>query len=269
VKHYYFRSRSEPLLASYHRPERLHPRSTAVLLCNPFGEEANRAHRIYRVLATQLARSGYPVLRFDYSGTGDSMGDDAEASLDDWLDDIAHAGGELRKVSGARRLVALGMRLGGSLATLAAARRGLKLRHLLLWDPVVDGAGYLRDLASLHREYMRDEMGTAGWDDRLRLDADGFPDEALGSVLHPALKIGIGAINLGTVELAADVTTVVVTGTSPSLAALEARVRRSPASHWIEMATSVPWSSEAAMNAAVVPMDVVRTLIGRIEEVSP
>src|SRR3954464_11609473 len=63
------------LLGTLHRPQRLRPRSTAVLLCNPFGEEASRAHRMFRVLATQLERAGYPALRFDYSGTGDSLGD--------------------------------------------------------------------------------------------------------------------------------------------------------------------------------------------------
>src|SRR5262249_23612523 len=44
------------LLGALHRPQRLRPRSTAVLLCNPFGEEASRAHRMFRVLATQLER---------------------------------------------------------------------------------------------------------------------------------------------------------------------------------------------------------------------
>jgi len=58
------------LLGALHQPQRLRPRSTAVLLCNPFGEEASRSHRIYRVLATQLERAGFAALRFDYSGTG-------------------------------------------------------------------------------------------------------------------------------------------------------------------------------------------------------
>ena len=71
------------LLGAFHLPQRLQPRRTAVLLCNPFGEEASRAHRTYRVLATQLERAGFPVLRFDYSGTGDSLGRADDVTLDD------------------------------------------------------------------------------------------------------------------------------------------------------------------------------------------
>ena len=67
------------LLGALHVPQRLRRRATAVLLCNPFGEEASRAHRTFRVLATQLERAGYASLRFDYSSTGDSQGDS------DWL----------------------------------------------------------------------------------------------------------------------------------------------------------------------------------------
>src|SRR5882757_6389331 len=47
----YFGAKQQ-LLGSLHQPQRLRARSTAVLLCNPFGEEAARAHRSYRVLAT-------------------------------------------------------------------------------------------------------------------------------------------------------------------------------------------------------------------------
>jgi uncharacterized protein len=100
-----------------------------VLLCNPFGEEAARAHRIYRVLATQLERSGYSVLRFDYSGTGDSMGESGDVSVIGWLDDIALAANELTLAVGARKLVAIGLRLGGTLAALAALRGKVHLRQ--------------------------------------------------------------------------------------------------------------------------------------------
>ena len=269
VKHFHFGAIAKPLFGTLHRPERLQGRNAAVLLCNPFGEEAVRAHRIYRVLAVQLARSGYPVLRFDYSGTGDSMGEEDEATLDDWVNDVTAAAAELKTASGARRLVALGLRLGGTLAALATARRGLKLRHLLLWDPVADGKAYLRELPALHREYMTAEMGSAGWPDTLRLDADGVPDEALGSTLTPALASALGAVKLADEDIRADHMTVVTTSGGAGLDALKHKLEQSPTTRWTAMTTSVPWSSDAAMNAAVVPMDIVLALIGRIEEVSP
>jgi hypothetical protein len=53
----------------------------AVLLCNPFGQEAIRCHRAFRLLSARLASSGIPSLRFDYFGTGDSPGNDGEGDL--------------------------------------------------------------------------------------------------------------------------------------------------------------------------------------------
>ena len=85
-----------------------------MLLCNPFGEEASRAHRTFRVLATQLERAGYATLRFDYSGTGDSLGESTPPTLDAWLADIGAAAEHLRAASGAQRLAIIGLRLGGA-----------------------------------------------------------------------------------------------------------------------------------------------------------
>ena len=175
----YFGARRQ-LLGALHQPQRLQPRGTAVLLCNPFGEEASRVHRTYRVLATQLERAGYAGLRFDYSGTGDSLGESSEATIDAWVGDIVTAAERLRAVSGATRIAVIGLRLGAALAMLASARGDLRARHLLLWDPVVDGAAYLRELIAQHRAYMRSEIGE-DWKDHLQIAADGAPGEALGA----------------------------------------------------------------------------------------
>ncbi len=254
------------LLGAWHAPQRLRPRSAAVLLCNPFGEEAARAHRIYRVLATQLERSGFHVLRFDYGGTGDSAGESADVSVAGWIDDVALAAEQLLARSGAKKLVAIGLRLGGTLAALATARGNLRLRHLVLWDPVVDGAAYLRELAALHRSYMRSEMGAA-WTDRLRVDADGVPAEALGVPISAALAAELGAIDLSTEALRTDHVTVIGTGRGGDPGAA-ARLRRPPV-HWIELPASEAWNSDAALNAAIVPMDAVQAIVARVEELSP
>lgn len=254
------------LLGALHQPQRLRPRGTAVLLCNPFGEEASRAHRTYRVLATQLERAGYACLRFDYSGTGDSLGDGEVATVDAWVDDVVTAAERLRIVSGASRVAVVGLRFGATLAMLASARSDFRPRHLLLWDPVVDGAGYLRDLVAQHRTYMRAEVGEA-WEDRLRIAADGIPSEALGAPISPALGAQIAAIDLAAVTPGAEQLTVVTTNVTPELARLRPRL---PAStRWLELAESPAWNTDAALNAMTVPMDIVQALIARIEAISP
>ena len=83
-----------------------------VVLCNAFGREAIRAHRLYRVLADRLSRAGCDVLRFDYYGTGDSGGDDATIDLDGFGNDLRAAHAELVRRTGVSRVVWLGMRLG-------------------------------------------------------------------------------------------------------------------------------------------------------------
>jgi pimeloyl-ACP methyl ester carboxylesterase len=250
-----------------HAPPRLRPRSAAVLLCNPFGEEAARAHRIYRVLAQQLERLGYAVLRFDYGGTGDSLGEAADVRVDDWVRDVGVAAEELLRASGAKKLVAVGLRLGGTLAALATSRGELRLRHLVLWDPVVDGAAYLRELASMHRSYMRQEMGSMEWQDRLQVRADGVPTEALGSPISDALAAELAAIDLAAEELRTEHVTVI--RTRDGLGRLRERLEGAPTCRWIELPSSAAWNSDAALNATVVPMDIVQAVVARIEELSP
>lgn len=254
------------LLGALHRPQRLRPRSTAVLLCNPFGEEASRAHRMFRVLATQLERAGYAALRFDYSGTGDSLGDSQAATVDAWVGDVAIAADRLRSSSGAARLAVVGLRFGATLATLAGARADLRLRHLVLWDPIIDGAGYLRELAQQHRTYMREEIGE-GWVDRLQVAADGMPAEAIGTPIGPTLGGQIAEIDLSVTMPAAEQITVITTRMTPELERLRPRL---PAwTRWLEMADSPAWNADAALNAMTVPMDIVRAIVGRIEEACP
>jgi alpha/beta superfamily hydrolase len=254
------------LLGALHHPQRLRPRSTAVLLCNPFGEEASRAHRTFRVLATQLERAGFAALRFDYSGTGDSGGESEDATLEAWLADIGTAADRLQSASGASRIAILGLRFGATLAALAAARGAVRPRHLVMWDPVVDGAAYLRELAAQHRAYMQLEMGRDR-PDRLRTRADGTPLEALGTPIGDALAAQLGAIDLAAGSPGAEQTTLLTTRTTPELERLYERL---PASaRWIQLNESPAWNTDAALNSMTVPMDIVRALVARLEETSP
>lgn len=237
-----------------------------MLLCNPFGEEAARAHRIYRVLATQLERAGYAALRFDYSGTGDSLGHSEDASVAQWLADIGTAAAWLLQASGATRVVLVGLRLGGSLALLAAERGTLRPRHVVLWDPVVDGRAYLHELVTAHHAYMRAELGDA-WRPTEVTRADGTPIASLGTPISPALAAELGAIALAAAP-PAERMTVITTRMSPELAALRDRWTP-PATKWLEMKETAAWNSDAALNAMTVPMEIIQAIVARIEETCP
>jgi pimeloyl-ACP methyl ester carboxylesterase len=155
-----------------------------VLFCPPLAHEFYNAHRCSGQLAASLSDAGLAVLRFDYYGTGDSPGDWEDASIARWLDDIGCAAGELR-ARGYARLCLVGLRFGATLAALFAAERG-PVEGLVLWEPVVSGENYLRELADLHQQMM---AGTSAAD-------TGEGRELLGFEFRDSLRREIGRIDL-------------------------------------------------------------------------
>jgi pimeloyl-ACP methyl ester carboxylesterase len=130
------------LLGIYH-PSAGPAKDSGVVLCPPILSEYMRAHGCLRQLAAELASLGHHVLRFDYFGTGDSAGDISGATVPIWLDDISAACEELRSVTGVMNVSLVGVRLGAALAASAAGNcEGV--RRMVLWDPVDDGARYLK-----------------------------------------------------------------------------------------------------------------------------
>ena len=150
---FYFPVPEADLFAVYHPPRAELARQSAVLLCCPLGHEYLNSHRAYRRIAMLLSDAGFPVLRFDYLGCGDSGGCTEQAGLDLWLRNVAAAGGELQSKSGATRLCLVGLRLGATLALLAAAKTR-PAESLVLWDPIVSGIGYLQELQGFHERVL-------------------------------------------------------------------------------------------------------------------
>lgn len=130
----FFGTSDEPLFGVYEAPRRS-TRSEMVLVLNPTGWEYLRAHRALRVLSTRLAEQGFDVFRFDYSGTGDSWGNEDDATLDRWLQDAVTAADELQALSGTASLHLVGVRLGARLAHVLLAERHLSAASAVLWDP--------------------------------------------------------------------------------------------------------------------------------------
>lgn len=141
----FFGATATPLFGTVHEARGEMVRDTGIVLCYPAMQEYRMVHWVYARLADELAAHGFNVLRFDYFGTGDSWGASSEGSLPRWESDIVAAAAHLRSVSDVRRISLVAMRLGAVLAT-RAVNSGLAVRDLVLWDPVVDGATYVREL---------------------------------------------------------------------------------------------------------------------------
>jgi pimeloyl-ACP methyl ester carboxylesterase len=166
-----------------------------VVVCNPLGDDDVRAHRVLRHLAERLQHAGFPVLRFDFDGTGDSSGEERDPDrVATWLDDIGRAIGELRARGAVDRVCLAGLRLGATLALVAAAERG-DVDRLILWSPYVDGAAFVAGTTRMHRMHRMLEpqsfaLEPPGW------NAGG--QEALGFVLTTPTIAALSRVDLMT-----------------------------------------------------------------------
>ncbi|MGF6772176.1 pimeloyl-ACP methyl ester carboxylesterase [Paraburkholderia sp. GAS199] len=144
-----------------HQPLAAQP-SMGVVLCSPFGYDALCAHRGWREFAEALAARGMPVVRFDYPGTGDSSGsEDDPARLRAWIDSIKAAAALLRAKTGVTRLTLCGLRLGATLAALAAEEME-EIENLVLLLPATSGKSYARELDLAHQSWLRTQAGIEG-----------------------------------------------------------------------------------------------------------
>lgn len=166
-------------------------RNVAVVLCPPLGDEAIRIHRAYKQIALRLSRAGFPVLRFDYYGWGDSAGQDTDATLSRWKTDIGTAIEEVKGRSGAARVVLIGLRLGATLALQTVSRRD-DVAGIVLWEPVAKGTDYLAEVEEAHRSkldyFQSDPVYTSGLPEGMT--------EILGFVLSAAMRQQIEELNV-------------------------------------------------------------------------
>jgi exosortase A-associated hydrolase 2 len=230
---FYFGPKDRRLFGVYHAPmvPRLVP--AAAVLCYPFLQEYFRSHRAFLRLAVQLAERGWHVLRFDYSGCGDSYGD-GPSSADAWAQDVRFATRELRERTGAGRTALIGLRLGASLAA-SVAPSVQPLSDLVLWDPVVNGPDYLSDVLRLRHSAT---MSSASYRKMERLCVD---DRGVGVELSTEILQSINRLNLAEQVYASAARILVLdTQDSKSAASLVRRLREARREVTFERLTERP-----------------------------
>lgn len=177
--------RNEQVIGFYHPSS--NPNSSRLLvICPPFFDDYRRSYRALSELAIGCAHHGVHAFRFDFFGTGESMGLLEQATLGDWKRDILSAIDEGIELSGADEVYLLGIRFG---ATLAAQVKHRKLRRYIFWDPVISGRNYLEWLHQVDRGIglRHKKIATDG-----NLKFEKIPFENFR--LSPALKQGISSI---------------------------------------------------------------------------
>lgn len=128
------------LHARYYVPTGVSHPAGDLLFVPPFAEEMNRCRAMVALQARALAQVGVGSLVMDPWGTGDSSGDFVDATWEQWQDDLRSGLNWLRTYGqGCRSLWAI--RLGAVMASQLAAR-DTGIRHLLFWQPVLDGKAH-------------------------------------------------------------------------------------------------------------------------------
>lgn len=182
----------EQLYGIYYPAARSPANNRAVLLCGPHGDEAVRSHRLIRSLAKELQTQGIPSLRFDYFGQGDSAGNDVDASLAIWRDNIAAAREELARRSGCRSIVGVGLRIGANLLLDLGA--GGAFESLILVDAIRNGQAELDAWRKKNRWMLRD-VGKFRFG-RFRLYRKAGIEELAGFCYGPQMLRQMAAISI-------------------------------------------------------------------------
>jgi len=194
----YFDSGGRQLFGWLHRSAEQVAGGVGLVICKPFGYEAICAQRSIRTFAEAAVRAGVTVLRFDYTGTGDSADiGPQEDQIAVWSSDVLAAVTELRRLTGVHHISALGIRLGALLATLAAAQCN-DIRSLILISPIISGPRYLRDLRTTRLAGLLgagDTNSREGTAPSAKLETDGSL-EVSGFLLSCATLAALAAIDL-------------------------------------------------------------------------
>lgn len=124
--------------------------ATGVILLPAWGFEEFTIRRGWAELADRLAKDGYCALRFDWPGTGDSLGDTAAGTtLADWLEAARHAAAFLKDTRGVSRIILIGHGIGGLLAPHLVT--ALEAEATVLMAPQNEGRMGWRELSITSR----------------------------------------------------------------------------------------------------------------------
>lgn len=173
------------LFGMLHQPAITREGAETVLILSPGVKMRVAPHRLYNKLAERFVAMGYPVLRFDFHGLGDSEGDAPEALLADfygatqlgrYVSDTVAAMDWMRRTYGTTRFIAAGL-CGGALTGLLTAARDPRIVALFgISIPVIldgserDAGKYMTtaQLKDTRSGYLR-KLSIAEWRSWVRL----------------------------------------------------------------------------------------------------
>lgn len=175
----------------------LHPAASGdaglgLLVVPPLLHEQPRSRRLLTELAGRISAFGIPCLRFDYFGSGDSAGSGVQMDLASMREDIDVAAAALRSMAGTERLAILALR-GGALPLASWLGDGGDADHLVLWEPIVDGAGWVAELEDADARELR---STDRYPLRRGIPVEGSERQLMGFDVSPRLRGDLAGIQV-------------------------------------------------------------------------
>jgi pimeloyl-ACP methyl ester carboxylesterase len=246
MNHFFFGTAERRLFGIYEAAANSTGERRAAILCYPWAAEYTFAHRTMRQLAVKLASAGFHTLRFDYYGTGDSGGEPTDTDLIGWQADIESAIEELTEITGLARVTLIGMRLGAVAAAAVASRLRNVVETVVLWDPIISGPEYLKQLG----------MATNG---DPPFDVQGFP--ATERWLLDLAEIDL----ISSLLKSRSRTLVVVTEDSSSYGQLVSSLAGKETISIEHHTDARPWM-ESSVESGLVPSSVLRRIMNWLDE---
>lgn len=264
MKPFFFGSSEKTLFGIYQPPQGSVTQRTGVVLCSGMGQEYIRGHRTFRQLAVRLARAGFPVLRFDYYGSGDSLGDSEDANLARWQQDIHDAIDETKRLSGVPQVSLIGLRLGASLSYLAGHERE-DVENYVLWAPIVSGEKYIDELLRSHQDWFDSAIPKPS-----RHHSRNGVFEVLGFTFSDAFRSELAVLNLMEVEaLRCGRVLLIENAHSATLDPFHEFMRRANSKiDYQKVAGARIWAKAQGMDKSIVPADILHTITTWMTEVS-
>lgn len=165
-----------------------------LLVLPPFGEELNKCRALLTRTAAALCGAGVETLLVDLHGTGDSSGEFGAARWAHWLDELAFA---LDLLGQDAPITLFAVRSGALFVPELLARRPGRVERALLWQPVLNGDQFLKQLLRLRvmaSKFAGVEESVAGLQQAF---ARGEAVEVAGYDIDAALATALSAVKVG------------------------------------------------------------------------
>jgi pimeloyl-ACP methyl ester carboxylesterase len=139
----HFTSAGRPLYGVFHPADATRCKDRVLVFCHSLGIEHMVTQRMEILGARVAVNAGFAVFRYHSRAHGDSAGDPENVTLADLADDACAAADYARQLSGASRIIWVGVRFGGFIAAEAISRRD-DAAALALWGPLHQGNDFFR-----------------------------------------------------------------------------------------------------------------------------